>query len=349
LRPTEQLMKFLTFDIESCTGNPFDGSLCSFGYILTEDGKVLDRADLLVNPLPPRFMLGFKNKPPRIKLAYDVKAFRMSPRFNARYCEIKALFEQADMVLGFAVANDLRYINNACDMFSLKRFSFVFIDVQLLAGLMIPELKNAGLKAVADHFNIEFLEHRSDEDARVTYEIFDRLLSSSGKDIEEIVAEYGIVPGKNTADGHINCYSLIDVKERAASTTRSSRKILINYYTTHAPEVVKRQGDLYKGVSFAFAEGLYLNDIATARSAIVTAASQGAEFESSILKCGAYVLAEGDKSGVKVKRLNPHCKIITVDELFAACGGRVDYPFDDEMIMEEHYAVLSTDRQEKIC
>ena len=185
-------MRILTFDIESCTGNPLDGSLCSFGYVLCENGVVAGGGDILCNPLPERFLLGGFGKSIGLKLAYPTSHFRRQPRFDRRYCEIKALFDSVDLVLGFAVQNDLRYLNNACDSFSLPRIPFKFLDVQLLGGLVLPEHRNHGLKAFAEQFNIEFIEHRSDEDARVTYEIFARLVELSGKTLTELVERYGI-------------------------------------------------------------------------------------------------------------------------------------------------------------
>jgi len=72
-------MKILSFDIESCTGNPWDGSLCSFGFVLAENGAIIKREDILVNPLPRFFSLGKFGEEANIKLAYPVSAFRSSP------------------------------------------------------------------------------------------------------------------------------------------------------------------------------------------------------------------------------------------------------------------------------
>ena len=45
-------MKLLSFDIESCTGSHNDASLCSFGYVVYDNGKITEADDLLCNPLP---------------------------------------------------------------------------------------------------------------------------------------------------------------------------------------------------------------------------------------------------------------------------------------------------------
>ena len=81
-------MRILSFDIESCTGNPYDGSLCSFGYVVYDNGKITEADDLLCNPLPKYFTLGKWGEEPTLKLAYPVSAFRKSPRFDKIYPRI---------------------------------------------------------------------------------------------------------------------------------------------------------------------------------------------------------------------------------------------------------------------
>lgn len=335
-------MKFLTFDIESCTGNPYDGSLCSFGYILTDDDKIISKGDILVNPLPQNFTLGKFGEEPRLKLAYPVKHFRMQPRFNGRYCEIKALFEEADVALGFAVQNDIKYVNNACDKFSLPRIPFKFLDVQMLMGLILPEMKNLGLKAAADRYGIEFLEHRSDEDARVTFEVFLKLLEEAQKSLGEIMADYGIMPGVNTQEGHRNCYSKWQAKERVASNSKSSRKILIHYYGAHSAEKVKVRGDKFKNKFVAVSDALS-TQIELARKVIATTVAEGGYYESSIAKSDFYVTVEGDNLAKKMPKINPSCKVLLLKDFEALCGGLTDCSFNDQKIMEEHYTALITD------
>ena len=340
-------MRILTFDIESCTGNPLDGSLCSFGYVLCENGVVAGGGDILCNPLPERFLLGGFGKSIGLKLAYPTSHFRRQPRFDRRYCEIKALFDSVDLVLGFAVQNDLRYLNNACDSFSLPRIPFKFLDVQLLGGLVLPEHRNHGLKAFAEQFNIEFIEHRSDEDARVTYEIFARLVELSGKTLTELVEGYGITYGVNGAEGHRCCYSEDIITERLATCSRSTRKLLVNHYASIAEGTVSKRGSALEGFSVAIAESVYAKDLELARHIVATVAAEGGTFDSSILSCGMFVMAEGDKLGGRVKHLNRGCRVVTVEEFKSLCGELESYPFDDRQIMREHYFALCSDREEK--
>ena len=339
-------MNFLTFDIESCTGNPLDGSLCSFGYILSKEGVTVDSGDILCNPLPERFTLGSFGKAASLKLAYPPAHFRRQPRFNARYREIKALFDSADMVLGFAVQNDLKYVNNACDKFSLPRIGFKFLDVQLLAGFILPELKGHGLKAFADHFNITFIEHRSDEDARVTFEVFTRVLELSGMSLEGLMQRFGIVCGVNGQEGHVNCYAEAIIDERLQAGSRSTLKLLTHYYANNAARFVEKRGDRLAGKGVSISEGLYVKDKLSARRIACTVAAEGGTYDSSIISCNVFVVGEGDKLGGRVKKLNPNCRIMSMAEFSDLCGGLVDFEFDDKQILREHYTALVSDREE---
>ena len=338
-------MKILAFDVESCTGNPWDGSLCSLGYVLFENGKNLGSGDILVNPLPRFFTLGKFGREPNIKLAYPFSVFRSQPRFNARYCEIKALFDQAELVLGFSPQNDMKYLNNACDKFLLPRFDFEFLDVQLLAGLVIPECKNLGLKAVATRFGIDFTEHRSDEDARATYEIFVKLIETSGETLNAVTEKYGIVYGKNGQDGHVNCYSLEEVKKRLEGGSRSVKKILVNYYGEHAAEFIAPRGNYFKGSKVNVSENVYLNDLLSARKIVATAVAEGGIYEPSLTDCDYFIAAMNDKLAERVKKINRRCKVMSIEEFAENVGGLTDCGFDDLTALTAHYAATVSDRE----
>ena len=121
-------MKILSFDIESCNGNSKEASLCSFGYCLTDENfNIIEQKDILVNPVSKKFTISnFKGK--GIKLAYEEKDFRESPTFDLVYEQIKALFDGVDLVVGFSIINDLKYINSACKHYHLPNFNFKFIS-----------------------------------------------------------------------------------------------------------------------------------------------------------------------------------------------------------------------------
>ena len=337
-------MKYLTFDIESCTGNPYDGSLCSFGYILAENGEKLGAGDILCNPLPKRFTLGCFGKEPSLKLAYPVSTFRREPRFNARYREIQGLFEKADLVLCFAGSNDLKYLNNACDSFSLPRFTFRFLDVQLTAGLVIPELKNHGLKAAASRFGIDYLEHRSDEDARVTYEVFEKTLEVFGGDLDALIKKFGIEYGANGPRGHINCFAIKDIEEKLSGLSKSVRKNIVASCASIAAGTVTPRGEKLFGKAVCLFEDVYVSCVSTAKKAAFTIYREGGRYESSIMSCDILVCSDKAAAAERFKRYR-RLKIMDIEEFTALCGGLSDCPVSDKDALIAHYSALVPDTE----
>lgn len=338
-------MRILSFDVESCTGKPNDGSLCSFGYILTKDGAEIKRGDILVNPLPRLFLLGRWGEEPTIKLAYPISEFRAQPRFNARYREIKGLFEECDLAVGFALGNDLRYINNVCDKFSLPRIPFKFLDVQLLGGLVIEELADKGLKAFAERFGIEYIEHRSDEDARVTYEVFERIIELSGKTLGELVEEYGIVCGTNGAEGYTVCYSRTLLKRRIDKMGKSTRKIIADYLAEHTAESVPVRGDRLKGKKVVAAAPLFSKD-ELAQKVMATAVAEGGICEIQPAGCDYYVTVNSDSFAGKLKKMSRKTKIIYFKNFESEFGPLEDSNIDNLTAVEAHYSAVVSEREE---
>lgn len=334
-------MKILTFDIESCTGNTLDGSLCSFGYILTENGEVLDSGDILCNPLPQTFTLGRFGK----KLAYPVKHFRSQPRFNKQYPTIKALFSQADLVLGFAVQNDIKYLNNACDCFNLPHFEFKFLDVQLIAGLAVPELMNHGLKAFADRYGVEFAEHRSDEDARATWLVFDGAIKESGKLLEDILKENGVHYGRNVQEGHYNCFAESCIRERIKAGGRTVRKLLTRFYVEYYAVNCAKAGELLKGKRVCISESVAQNSTVTQRI-ISSTFTQGGYYESSILRCNIFIGEEGDKETEKFKKTNKRSKIMSAESFLKEYSFYASAVLSDEELLISHHSKLIVDKAE---
>ena len=339
-------MRILSFDIESCTGNPYDGSLCSFGYVLTENGKIVETDDLLCNPLPKHFTLGKWGQEPALKLAYSVDTFRSSPRFNRSYPRIKALFARCDFAIGFSVGNDLKYLNNACDKFSLERINYKFLDVQLLAGLVFPEIKNLGLKAPAEKFGIVFLAHRSDEDARVTLAVFEKIISFYGKPFTEFLNDFDIKFGVNNQNGHVGCYSLYAVNQRIETGSKAVKKLIFSGYKRIADKNIETENSLLKGKYIGVSEKITSENTELTGKLVATVYRAGGRFSDRDHTADIIVAEKGDAS---INRLY-HAKtavfeIITPEKFFEKYG-LSEYPFDNTEALLYHYTEVISDREE---
>ena len=89
-------------------------------------------------------------------------------------------------MVGFSVSNDVDFLNNACQVYKLDKITYDFVDVQLLHKTVYKKQNMCGLEGVANEFGIEYLAHRSDEDARVTLLVLKRMANELNLSIEEL-------------------------------------------------------------------------------------------------------------------------------------------------------------------
>lgn len=159
-------MKLLFFDMEFADGR-VPGSIYSFGYTVTDEefGILTPPTDLLIHPESTWNEYVEKNI-----LAYPKEEVEASPSFAQRYEEIKRIFEEVDLAVGFSVGNDLRALRKDCERYGLPVWSAEVLDTERLCR-MLEEHKDAhGLAGYVrawcgeepDH------QHRSDGDALAT-------------------------------------------------------------------------------------------------------------------------------------------------------------------------------------
>ena len=240
-------MKILSYDIESTTGSHSDASMCTFGYCIADEKfNILEQRDIVMRPYTRRYE-------PRIKLHYDKSFIKAQQPFPFWYEEIKGLFESCDLIIGFSVSNDVDFLNNACQVYKLDKIIYDFVDVQLLHKTVYKKQNMCGLEGVANDFNIEYLAHRSDEDARVTLLVLKRMASDLGLSIEELLRKFHITPGVNGQTETLPC------------TNGTYTKKEINYLINLFIEKNRRHSRRYKGglsyKSFAFADEIRYGDI----------------------------------------------------------------------------------------
>ena len=254
-------MRILSFDTESSTGCVNDGSLCSLGYcIFDEKFNILEQKDIVMNPLA-KFRWQIIGRNSKIELAYSAKDFYESPRFTAFYEEIKRLFASCDLVIGFAIENDVKYLSDACSKFSLEQILYKYVDVKQLLELYNDEDKDKSLSGIAENAGIEFRAHRSDEDARVTGAVLKMLCDRQGKTLNELLDFCQYVKGEVLVNGYEHAYSICQLygKNGFVRTSRQS-SALFEHARNLAFSSYKKGGNL-AGKSFAFAKTIKYEDI----------------------------------------------------------------------------------------
>lgn len=195
-------MRYVFFDIECADGG--QGSICSFGYVITDErfNEVFSR-DITINP-PGKFHLTNRPGRPDVKLAYDEEVFRNSPKFFRYYDEIKDLLEGEDkIIIGHSAKNDAGFLNKSCIRYNLPFLNFRFVDTQKIFSKIVDAKKQVSLESALQHFGLPLptIEHKSEEDARATKVLMAHYCSLKGYEtISELCAEMEHVCGE-TKDG----------------------------------------------------------------------------------------------------------------------------------------------------
>jgi DNA polymerase III epsilon subunit-like protein len=159
-------VKILFFDMEFANGK-VPGSIYSIGYLMTDENFQILRAptDVLMNPDAEWNEYVEANI-----LAYPKETVESSPQFPELYESIRALFDEADLAVGFAVGNDIRALCKDCERYGLKPFRFHALDMEKLCRKQSEHQEAHGLGGYVSAWCGEEPDnrHRSDGDALAT-------------------------------------------------------------------------------------------------------------------------------------------------------------------------------------
>lgn len=173
------LLRYVFFDIECADGGK--GSICSFGYVITDEFfRELESDDIVINP-ESKFRLAGRSKKPDILFAYTEAEFRKAPTFPAFYGRIRALLESEDqLVIGHSVQDDVSFLCKACERYGLPALKFRFVDSQSLYARVFERTGQVGLDRACEEFSIEKPAdvHKSEEDARATMHLVEKICLS---------------------------------------------------------------------------------------------------------------------------------------------------------------------------
>lgn len=196
-------MKYLFFDIECANCYNNCAKIFSLGYLITDENfNILhEKEDVLINP-HDRFDWYVAKK----MMAYPRSIFGALPPFPEFYERFREMFEDPDtIVIGYAVTNDVHFLQDDCRRYGLAPFAYRFYDVQQIYARQ-PENNTA--KNLEDSLlawcgvEAENL-HRSDEDAYNTMRILKAIAEYHGTNLAGILEKYPDCAGE-TKDGNID-------------------------------------------------------------------------------------------------------------------------------------------------
>lgn len=197
-------MRYVFFDIECADGGK--GSVCSFGYVITDENFCeLESDDIVINP-DSKFRLSGRSKRPSILFAYTESEFRQAPLFPVFYEKIRSLLEAEDqIVVGHSVQDDVNFLCKACMRYQLPALKFKFSDSQSLYAQVYGCGGQVGLDRVCEEFSIEKSAdvHKSEDDARATMQVVKAICESKRTGLDEYVKNLRI--SGETEDFKIFC------------------------------------------------------------------------------------------------------------------------------------------------
>ena len=197
-------MRYVFFDIECADGGK--GSVCSFGYVITDENfHELESDDIVINP-ESKFHLSGKSKRPSILFAYTEAEFRNAPRFPVFYERIRSLLESENqIVMGHSVQDDVNFLCKACARYGLPALKFTFADSQSLYAQVFGCGGQIGLDRACEEFSIDKPQdiHKSEEDARATMLLTKAICQSKKMSLTDCVKNLPVVG--ETEDFKIFC------------------------------------------------------------------------------------------------------------------------------------------------
>lgn len=295
-------MNFLFFDIECADVTKTQAKICAFGYCLTDgEFNVVEREDILINPLG-RFSLTDRKGEKGLVLPYDYSAFSSYPTFKKVYSRIAALFKSADMCIGHAISNDVRFLNLETRRFSLPYFSFSFLDTQFLYMNKANVFDHApGLGSIADSLGVEFTHHRAADDAFATMCIAKKLCEDEGLGLMEFAAKYGVIAGRTNGGTVRGCTSAASSAykrgARQAKIIRSSGREKLARYIDKLPSRLKdnpRRSDVFLGKVFHFTSPIE-GDLSRAKNYIYRIYEKGGKYSMKFERANILVKKEGEE------------------------------------------------------
>lgn len=333
-------MEYLVIDTESCSGRSDDGSLCSLGYAICDENlNVLKQEDILINPLPKRFSVGDKKNAKRtgITFAYTVEEFRKAPKFCDVYLKIKDLFK-GRTVLGFSMSNDVKYLNDACDKYSLKRIEYKFYDIQYIYQLMHPNDNAIGLKTLNEKFGIEYLAHRSDEDAVGSALLLKSFLNAENTALNSVLKKYKVHRGVNGADGYYLCYS--DAVIEGLYGLKISKRIQSYVFAEYLKSLPYVQRPTER---ICFSTKIEKQDVNFVRTLIDLCYEKGYSYDHDTDLTTIFVTDEKDDKRITYLNAKQRAKlkILTLKEFCDFVGYSEDFIYSDKTFLTSYYKKLN--------
>lgn len=196
-------MKYLFFDVECANCFESNYKICEFGYVLTDENfNIIKRNDIPISPgnkrnRSDRFDTTIYKRDPKFQWAYDYDFYFEQPKFPHYYEQLKKLFEDEEVIaFGYAVDNDVRYLDSEFNRYKLRPLNYKVIDVSYI--MQYYSEKKERLKGLENSFKkfcsveefIKLVPHLPRDDAYMTMRILQNIIKELNVTLDEILNEH---------------------------------------------------------------------------------------------------------------------------------------------------------------
>lgn len=207
-------MKYLFFDIECSNCFNGVGKMCEFGYVITDEKfNIISRHDIPMNPGrgDTKFDNKIRERDPDFGWAYEVDYYISCPEFPEYYERLRRMFEAEDtMVFGYAVDNDIRYLDAALKRYKKPSFKYDAYDIQIMMRYYsekrqkFTSLDNAFKSMYGNNEYLKLRAHLSQDDAYMTMMVLKGMCESLEVTLQELLT---LCPNsKYKTDEYLNQY-----------------------------------------------------------------------------------------------------------------------------------------------
>ena len=298
-------MRYLVFDIECCDGK----NICEFGYVIAnENFEITEKEVLLINPVE-KFNLTGRSYSPDITLYYTEEQYYNAPKFPVAYKRIKSLLERADqIVIGYSISNDIKFLRTACKKYKLPPIEFSFVDSQRVYGEFF-NIKNrvslANAEVTLELSKPEYL-HKSDDDAKRTLELVQKICDYLGTALQDLHELCPIAFGK--CEGYLCKYEGSSLPERIAAFGKNPDSLSNNQKEKLLKDFIKNvrpQGTILKSefnnTTLCFSKKLEKYRTKDVIKLIQLLKNAGCKYDAAVGFCNYYVAADEELQATEIE------------------------------------------------
>ena len=192
-------MNILFFDLECSNSFHGKGKVCEFGAILVD--KNFNLIKEIAFPICPgqtpdcQFDLNFKDANGNLGWAYTPDYYMQCKELNEYYEQIQEVLEDDNnLVFGYAVNNDIIYLNDSIERYNLRKLHYIAYDLIPIIDQSIDQqihgLENTFYAIYGDEGMKEITPHLSLDDARMTMLVAKYICQELDVDITELIEMY---------------------------------------------------------------------------------------------------------------------------------------------------------------